>query len=136
MDFMPLICVPLEHYHGKILSSCTYQLLFSIYFSSSYPLKNFQTTSNTPPLPVLLVGLQDDGVHDEWDEVCHVLVHLLLVQLEHEHHDDGQLRQHLQGQHRPGDQVVLEKKKKKKGNNDSSILVYSYQESPTTQSIE
>lgn len=59
-------------------------------------------------LPVLLVWLQDDGVHDEWNEVCYILVHLLLVQLEHEHHNDGQLCQHLQGQHCTRYQVVLQ----------------------------
>lgn len=61
-------------------------------------------------LPVLLVWLQDDGIHDEWNEVCHILVHLLLVKLEHEHHNDGQLCQHLQGQHSTGYQVVLHNK--------------------------
>lgn len=29
------------------------------------------------------------------------------IQLVHEHHDDGQLRQYLEGQNAPGDDVVL-----------------------------
>ena len=62
-------------------------------------------------LPVLRVRLQDNSVHDEGNEVSHILVHLLLVQLEHEHHNDGQLCQHLQGQHCSGDQVVLRRER-------------------------
>lgn len=59
---------------------------------------------------MLLVWLQNYGVHNEWNEVCYILVHLLLVQLEHEHHDDRQLCQHLQGEHCTGYQVVLQRK--------------------------
>ena len=53
-------------------------------------------------------GLQHDGVHDEGDELSHLVVDVLLVQLVHQHHDDRQLSQHLQGHHRLRDQVVLE----------------------------
>ena len=58
--------------------------------------------------PLLLLRLQGDGVHDEGDELGHVGAHVLLIQLVHEHHDDGQLRQNLQRQHRLRDQVILE----------------------------
>ena len=58
-------------------------------------------------LPVLRGGLQRDGVHDEGDELGHVGVHVVLVQLVHEHHDDGQLGQHLQALHSFRDNVVL-----------------------------
>ena len=55
-------------------------------------------------------GLQGDSVHDERDEVDHVRLHLGLVQLVHQHYDDGQLRQHLQRLCAPRDDVVLEGK--------------------------
>ena len=42
--------------------------------------------------------LEGDGVHDERDELGHLAVHVRLVQLVHEHHDDWQLREHLQRQ--------------------------------------
>ena len=55
----------------------------------------------------VLGRLERDGVHDEGDELNHVRLHLRLVQLVHQHHDDGQLRQHLQRLRASRNDVVL-----------------------------
>ena len=53
--------------------------------------------------------LQGYGRHDQWDELGHFLVDELLVELIHEHHNDGQLLQALEGQHRLRDEVVRDR---------------------------
>ena len=57
-------------------------------------------------LPLRHRRLQRDRVHDQRNELRHLLVDKLLVQLVHQDDDDGQLLQHLEAQHRLGDEVV------------------------------
>ena len=59
-------------------------------------------------LPEVLGRDEGDGVHDERDKLGHLHVNLLLVQLVHQHHDDGQFLQNFQGQHSFGDEAVGE----------------------------
>lgn len=46
-------------------------------------------------LPLLRRRLKGDGVHDQGNELGHFLVHVLLVQLVHQHDDDGELLKNL-----------------------------------------
>ena len=59
--------------------------------------------------PLLRRGLEDDGVHDERNELSDVVVDMLLVQLIHQDHNDWQLCKHFQRHLRLRDEVVLQR---------------------------